>query len=120
MPSHTPELAGFASVSEVPGCMRLRETATSVCAILPHRPPPACRRGAAIAGLAFGVLHNNGGRNVAFAAWASLVGCSYGALFLATGSVVCPALAHALSNAASAAMWKAGVGRGSGGGGGSA
>lgn len=32
-----------------------------------------CRRGVLIAGLAFGVLHNSGGRNPAFAAWASLV-----------------------------------------------
>lgn len=42
---------------------------------------PPCRRGVLIAGLAFGVLHNSGGRNPAFAAWASLVrgrlGCSW-------------------------------------------
>jgi hypothetical protein len=37
-----------------------------------------------IAGVAFGVLHNNGGRNWAFAAWASLVGVVYGAAFLYT------------------------------------
>lgn len=77
---------------------------------------PARRRGAAIAGLAFGVLHNNGGRNVAFAAWATAVGCSYGALFLATGSVGCPVLAHTLANAASAALWKAGAGQSTSGG----
>ncbi|EFN54071.1 hypothetical protein CHLNCDRAFT_13326, partial [Chlorella variabilis] len=69
-------------------------------------------RGVVIAGLAFGVLHNSGGRNPAFAAWASLVGCAYGALLLATGSVACPALAHTLANVASAAVWKAAHGSG--------
>ena len=43
-----------------------------------------CRRGVLIAGVAFGLLHNNGGRNWAFAAWASLVGVVYGAAFLHT------------------------------------
>lgn len=38
-----------------------------------HLASLACRRGVLIAGLAFGVLHNSGGRNPAFAAWASLV-----------------------------------------------
>lgn len=37
-----------------------------------------------MAGVAFGVLHNSGGRNWAFAAWASAVGVVYGAAFLAT------------------------------------
>ena len=60
-----------------------------------------------IAGAAFGVLHTSGGRNPAFAAWASAVGCAYGALFLATGSVACPALAHTAANVVSAALWKA-------------
>ena len=73
----------------------------------------------AIAGLAFGVLHNSGGRNPAFAAWASAVGCAYGALFLATGSLACPAMAHTLANVASAALWKAEQ-QGGGGGGGAA
>lgn len=72
-------------------------------------------RGALIAGLAFGVLHNSGGRNPAFAAWASLVGTAYGALFLATGSVACPALAHSLANIASGALWRATHGGGGGG-----
>lgn len=76
-------------------------------------PNSPCRRGVVIAGLAFGVLHNSGGRNPAFAAWASLVGCAYGALLLATGSVACPALAHTLANVASAAVWKAAHGSGS-------
>ena len=37
-----------------------------------------------VAGGAFGLLHNNGGRNWAFAAWASAVGVVYGAAFLYT------------------------------------
>ena len=37
-----------------------------------------------LAGVAFGVLHNNGGRNWSFAAWASVVGVLYGAAFLIT------------------------------------
>ncbi len=37
-----------------------------------------------VAGGAFGLLHNNGGRNWAFAAWASAVGIVYGAAFLFT------------------------------------
>ena len=84
----------------------------------PQRCAPACsppptllsRRGAAIAGLAFGALHVGGGRNPAFAAWASLVGCAYGGLFLATGCVACPALAHALANIAAAALFVGGQG----------
>ena len=35
------------------------------------------------------------------------VGCAYGALFLATGSVACSALAHSLANIASGALWRA-------------
>lgn len=77
---------------------------------------PPCRRGVLIAGLAFGVLHNSGGRNPAFAAWASAVGCAYGALFLATSALACPALAHTLANVASAALWKAGQAQAGGGG----
>lgn len=74
---------------------------------LTHPGPRTRRRGVLIAGLAFGVLHNSGGRNPAFAAWASAVGCAYGALFVATGSLSCPVLAHTLANVASAALWKA-------------
>lgn len=46
-------------------------------------------------------------RNAAFAAWASAVGCAYGFLFIATGSLWVPALAHSAANLASAALWKA-------------
>jgi len=35
------------------------------------------------------------------------VGCAYGALFLATASVACSALAHSLANIASGALWRA-------------
>lgn len=65
-------------------------------------------RGAVVAGLVFGALHVNGGRNVAFGAWAAAVGGVYGALFLATGNLWAPAAAHAVANAASAAAWLAG------------
>lgn len=68
-------------------------------------------RGAVIAGLVFGALHSGGGRNAAFAAWASAVGCLYGALLLSTGSLWVPALAHSTANLASAALWKAGASR---------
>ena len=49
-----------------------------------HLWPLPGRRGVLIAGLAFGVLHNSGGRNPAFAAWASLVRGAglFGALLL--------------------------------------
>uniref|UniRef100_A0A061R720 Prenyl-dependent caax n=1 Tax=Tetraselmis sp. GSL018 TaxID=582737 RepID=A0A061R720_9CHLO len=62
-------------------------------------------RGALIAGLVFGALHNSGGRNPAFAAWASGVGVLYGALFLSCGNVFSPMLAHAAANLASAQLW---------------
>ena len=62
-------------------------------------------RGVLIAGCVFGVLHVNGGRNVAFAAWASVVGCAYGQLFLATGSIAAPIAAHSVSNIISACIW---------------
>ena len=48
-----------------------------------------CRRGVLLAGGAFGLLHNNGGRNWAFAAWASAIGVVYGAAFLYTEVLVC-------------------------------
>lgn len=93
-----------AAVQPLAACLRI------TCSRSPWACPacPARRRGVLIAGLAFGVLHNSGGRNPAFAAWASAVGCAYGALLLATGSLACPALAHTLANVASAALWKAG------------
>lgn len=62
-------------------------------------------RGVLLSGAVFGVLHVSGGRNAAFAAWASAVGCLYGAAFLATGNVWVPAGAHAIANFGSAAAW---------------
>ena len=62
-------------------------------------------RGAVISGLVFGVLHTNGGRNSAFAAWASCVGCAYGFLYLYSGSAAVAAGAHALANLLSATLW---------------
>lgn len=64
-------------------------------------------RGAAVAGLVFGALHSGGGRNAAFAAFASLLGCLYGGLLLATGSLWVPAIAHSAANVTSAALWTA-------------
>ena len=64
-----------------------------------------CRRGALIAGVGFGLLHNSGGRNWAFAGWASLVGIAYGAAFLATQDILVPMGAHSLANWASGALW---------------
>lgn len=64
------------------------------------------RRGVVIAGVTFGSLHFTGGRNWAFAAFASAVGVVYGAAFLATGNLVVPITAHVLSNIVAAALYK--------------
>jgi len=66
-------------------------------------------RGVLLSGAVFGVLHISGGRNAAFAVWATAVGWLYGAAFLVSGDVWVPAGAHALANFASAALWKAQV-----------
>lgn len=58
-----------------------------------------------MAGAAFGVLHNSGGRNSAFAVWAAAVGTLYGAAYLATGDIAVPAGAHVLANLAGAILW---------------
>jgi membrane protease YdiL (CAAX protease family) len=58
-----------------------------------------------IAGGVFGALHISGGRNVAFAAWASAVGLVYGWAFLATQDMFVPMAAHSLANLASGAVW---------------
>lgn len=63
-------------------------------------------RGALLSGVVFGILHNNGGRNLAFAAWATLVGSLYGVLFVYTQNIWVPASAHALANLCSALAWK--------------
>ncbi len=59
-----------------------------------------------IAGATFGVLHNSGGRNWAFAGWATAVGALYGAAFLATGNIAVPMGAHVLSNVAGGLLYK--------------
>ncbi|GIL94132.1 hypothetical protein Vretimale_300 [Volvox reticuliferus] len=64
-------------------------------------------RGALLSAALFGVLHNSGGRNPAFAVWAAAVGALYGGAFLITGNIWVPAVAHASANAASAFIWKA-------------
>lgn len=64
-------------------------------------------RGALVAAAVFGILHRDSNRNWAFAAWSGGVGGVYGALFLATGSVVPCMVAHGVANLASAAYWKA-------------
>jgi membrane protease YdiL (CAAX protease family) len=63
-------------------------------------------RGALLSGAIFGILHNNGGRNLAFAAWASAVGALYGGLFVYTHNIWVPITAHAAANFCSAAVWK--------------
>mmetsp|Transcript_10450 Transcript_10450/g.18245 ORF Transcript_10450/g.18245 Transcript_10450/m.18245 type:complete len:406 (+) Transcript_10450:56-1273(+) len=63
-------------------------------------------RGVLISGVIFGALHNSGGRNPAFAAWAGAVGCLYGGAFLVTKNIWVPAAAHVLANFISAAAWK--------------
>jgi membrane protease YdiL (CAAX protease family) len=74
-------------------------------------------RGVLLSGVVFGVLHVGGGRNAAFAAWATAVGWLYGGVFLASGgNVWVPAGAHALANFASAAVWKSRNGSGGSGG----
>ena len=62
-------------------------------------------RGVVISGLVFGILHINGGRNSAFAAWASCVGCVYGFLYIYSGSAAVAVGAHAMSNIFSATLW---------------
>lgn len=64
-------------------------------------------RGALLSAAIFGLLHNSGGRNPAFAAWAGAVGGLYGAVYLLSGNVWVPAAAHVAANAASALIWKA-------------
>lgn len=58
-----------------------------------------------LAALVFGALHKPGGRNWAFAAWASAVGLLYGGCFLQTQDLLVPITAHAAANYASAAIW---------------
>ena len=65
----------------------------------------SCRRGVLAAGAVFGLLHNSGGRNLAFAGWAAVVGSVYGAVYLQTGDIGVPMGAHVLANLAGAVLW---------------
>ena len=58
-----------------------------------------------LAGTVFGVLHNNGGRNWQFTAWATAVGVSYGLAFVSTQDLVVPITAHSAANIAAATYW---------------
>lgn len=88
-------------VSVLPG---LSEELLFRWGVLPLFPSPWL--GALAAGALFGVLHNNGGRNPAFALWAGVVGVVYGGTLIITGNILVPAAAHSLSNLASAAYWR--------------
>jgi microcystin-dependent protein len=48
-----------------------------------------------------------GGRNAAFAVWATAVGVAYGALAVTLADGSAPMLAHAAANAAGALLWRA-------------
>ena len=63
-------------------------------------------RGLAVSAVTFGYLHRSGGRNLAFAAWASVVGALYGGAFLASGKIAVPAMAHAGANFCAALLWR--------------
>jgi len=64
-------------------------------------------RGALVAGIVFGALHVSGGRNAAYAAWASAVGLAYGLLALSLHDGWSPIAAHALANTAGGLLWRA-------------
>lgn len=78
--------------------------------LLPLFPNPWL--GVLVAGAVFGVLHNNGGRNPAFALWASCVGGLYGGALLYSHNILVPVAAHSLSNLASALYWRSSRGAG--------
>ncbi|KAG0583435.1 hypothetical protein KC19_3G135400 [Ceratodon purpureus] len=62
--------------------------------------------GAAVAGLIFGILHLTGGRNAAFAAWASFVGLVYGLAAVYTTDLAVPMVAHSVANLVAAYVWR--------------
>ena len=63
--------------------------------------------GVLASGAAFGALHRGGGRGWAFAAWATAVGCLYGATAMAWHAILPAAVAHGTGNLSSAALWRA-------------
>ena len=63
--------------------------------------------GLLIATLAFGALHVGPDRRyLLWTMWALLAGLLFGWLFVATGGLLAPVLAHSLHNAATFALWK--------------
>lgn len=63
--------------------------------------------GLVVAAVAFGVLHVGPDRRyLLWTAWALLAGFLFGWLFLVTGGLLAPVLAHVLHNAATFALWK--------------
>uniref|UniRef100_A9TU87 CAAX prenyl protease 2/Lysostaphin resistance protein A-like domain-containing protein n=1 Tax=Physcomitrium patens TaxID=3218 RepID=A9TU87_PHYPA len=63
-------------------------------------------RGVVFSGLVFGILHISGGRNAAFAAWASFVGCVYGLAAIITNDLAVPMVAHSVANLVAAYVWR--------------
>lgn len=63
-------------------------------------------RGVLVSGMVFGALHKGGGRNIAFAFWASFVGCLFGSVFLLTQDIYVPMIAHSSANLFSAIYWR--------------
>lgn len=70
-------------------------------------------KGAVLAGVLFGVLHISGGRNLAFAAWASFVGILYGLACVSTQTMLVPMAAHSVNNLVGALLWKSNEGKSS-------
>lgn len=63
--------------------------------------------GLVAAAIAFGALHVGPDRRyLLWTAWALLAGFLFGWLFLVTGGLLAPVLAHTLHNAATFALWK--------------
>ena len=63
--------------------------------------------GLVVAALAFGALHIGPDRRyLLWTGWALLAGFLFGWLFLVTGGLLAPVLAHTLHNAATFALWK--------------
>ncbi|KAJ7533821.1 hypothetical protein O6H91_13G066400 [Diphasiastrum complanatum] len=63
-------------------------------------------KGVLLTGIIFGALHLTGGRNKAFAIWASFIGILYGTLSVWTMDLLVPMATHSLANLVAAVMWK--------------
>lgn len=100
------EPLNYLDIAIVAGLTGVSEELLFRSAIIPATSPDWI--GVLIAGVVFGVLHNSGGRNIAFAGWASVVGVAYGAAFVYTHNIWVVAGAHALANFCSAVAWKNG------------